>query len=524
MVKSYRPTDVMKHLSKNDSLDLSAIEKSWTQMCLAVLFVLGLFYRSYPHLYLIPRWIIEEEVFAYSILELIRTGTTLRIGYQPVLEQYLIYFIYLVTHINPTTLSQYANPVIGALTVVPVYYVLRKISTQREALVASALWTFNENMIYRSSTFNSTEALGLFFGLIALYTYLNYFGLKKYILFLIFIILSVFTHVLPATFIIGVVSLDMFFKGNMRNKILTAISISLFVIFLYSPLNPNAVMMHSINPIVMLSQFNLSNIFLYSLSDLLLGVSVFLGSVILVILSFISIILYKHNKLMVIYLFGCVSLFVVSWMVYSSYLIGPTRTIIYFILPLSYFSSILICKLKTKTTFILTVILILTMSLTSLNGTTTILYVNNTMTIDEYEFLENSEIIKNTYNFGEWWTDMPLKSSLLLFSSNLKPTILPDTFHVNDNKNIVVNLNSTISTTITTTNIDGTVVITKVPPIYKYIIFSPRMEKSAFFFINTKYRTIQIKQPLVDIWKDMTDWKLIEEYKNIKLYKWCGDV
>jgi hypothetical protein len=119
---------------------------------------------------------------------------------------------------------------------------------------------------------------------------------------------------------------------------------------------------------------------------------------------------------------------------------------------------------------------------------------------------------------------MPLKSSLLLFSSNLKPTILPDTFHVNDNKNIVVNLNSTISTTITTTNIDGTVVITKVPPIYKYIIFSPRMEKSAFFFINTKYRTIQIKQPLVDIWKDMTDWKLIEEYKNIKLYKWCGDV
>jgi hypothetical protein len=81
-----------------------------------------------------------------------------------------------------------------------------------------------------------------------------------------------------------------------------------------------------------------------------------------------------------------------------------------------------------------------------------------------------------------------------------------------------------ISTTITTTNIDGTVVITKVPPIYKYIIFSPRMEKSAFFFINTKYRTIQIKQPLVDIWKDMTDWKLIEEYKNIKLYKWCGDV
>ena len=97
----------MKFLSKNNSLDLSAIEKTWVQMCLAVLFVLGLFYRSYPHLYLIPRWIIEEEVFAHAILELIRTGTTFRIGYQPVLEQYLLYFIYLLTHINPTTLSQY---------------------------------------------------------------------------------------------------------------------------------------------------------------------------------------------------------------------------------------------------------------------------------------------------------------------------------------------------------------------------------------------------------------------------------
>jgi hypothetical protein len=494
---------------------------------LTTLFLTSFLYRAYPHMFLIPRWIIEEEEFAYSILELIRTGATFRVGYQPVVEQYILYFIYLITHINSTTLSQYANPFIGALTIVPIYYTLRKISTQNEALVATTLWTFNENIIYRSSTFNSTETLGFFFGIVALFFYINgdsnqfKENVKRYVIILLFIILSIFTHVLPATFIIGVISFDIFIRGSVKSKLLIMVSIFIFLLFLYSPLNPNGVMMHSINPSVMLSQFSLSNIFLYSISDLLLGLFIFLGSVILVILTSISILLCRRSsQIMYIYLFGCISLFMASWLVYSAYLIAPTRVIIYFVLPISYFSSLLICKFKQNIIIALTFILIILSVLTSVNGINTMLYINNCMTLDEYVFLENSNTVRSTYNFSEWWTDMPLKSSLLLFSSNLKPTVLPNTFHVNNETKIVINLDSTVSTTISVINSDGSITFKKIPPKYKYIILSPRMEKSAFFFINTKYRTIQVNQPIFDIWKDMSDWKLIEEYKDIKLYKW----
>jgi hypothetical protein len=494
---------------------------------LFVLLCLGILYRSYPHLFYVPRWIIEEEVFAHTIIELIKTGTTLRVGYQPLLEQYFVYFIYLATHINPTILCQYINPIIGGFTIFPVYFVLKYISTSKIAIIASTLWTFNENMIYRSSTFNSTEPLGFFFAIIALYSYLNIKNkeLRKdkiifFCGFLVFMTISIFTHILPAVFIFGVVSLDVFLKGSTKHKIIVILGIFMLVSFLYSPLNPHQTMMYSIIPSVMLSQFNLSNIFLYSISDILLGVSIFFGSIVLLILTIISIIIYKpKTQIMFIYLFGCVFLFIISWFFYSSYLIAPTRVLVYFILPLSYFSSLLFNILKFKKSIIFMFIVIIIMVFSSLNGINTMLYVNNTMTSDEYEFLDKSITVGSTYNFGDWWTDMPLKSSILLFSSDLRPAILPNTFYLVDGQKIILDLNSTKSTK-SIIYVNGTEIILKKPPVFKYILLSPRMEKSAYFHVNTKYRTIQLNTPIVDIWKDLPDWKLVEEYKNIKIYKW----
>jgi hypothetical protein len=505
-----------------------------TYIWLCILSIVGFFYRAYPHLFIIPRWIAEEDSFSYTVFELIRTGTTVRIGYQAIIEQYLIYYVYLVTHINPITLLQYANPFIGGLTVIPVYYCMKQLLTKKEAFIATTIWTFGENVIYRSSTFNSTETLGFFFAMLALYMYLNIKNktlrkdkIKFFFGFLVIITVSIFTHLLPATLIIGIVSLDMFLKGNKRNKIIVSLFVCLVIIFLYSPLNPDQTMMYSIRPDLLISQFNLSNILsLYSISDLMLGVSIFFGSVVLIFLSLPEILSFKYkNKFMYIYLFGCLILFIASWLIYSSYLIGPTRVVFYFIIPFAYFTSIFISKFKGKILVIFVFIIIITTILTSLNGINTMLFIDKSLTLDEYTFLEKSTIIQNTTYFDNWWTDTVFRDSLLISLNNInstKPSSLPNIYNSIDVEKLRLNINATLSTITITTYENGTIITKNNPPIFKYVLLSPRMEKSAFFLVNTKYRTIQINQPIPDIWKDLPDWKLIEEYKNIKVYKWIG--
>jgi hypothetical protein len=473
-------------------------------------------------MFIIPRWIMEEETFVHAVTELIYTGTTVQLGYKPILESYLLYFVYLLTHIDVTILCQYANPFFGAITVIPIYYIIKNISTQRIAIITTTLWAFNENMIYRSSTFNSTETLGFFFALIALYMYIEFnisdkINIKaRYVVgFIIFILLSVFTHTLPPIFIIGVVSLDLLLKGSRKIKIGIFIFILSLFIFLISPLNPNQVLAHTIFPASLLSQFNIFNLFLYNIPDMILGLSIFLGSIIILTLSFISILIYKPNvKIMYIYLFGAISLFFVSLFFYSPFLIGPTRSIFYFVLPISYFISVLISKLNNKYTIFITLLLIITMITTSMFNVNTMLYLNNTVTTDEYNFLSTSTLIHDTSNYQDWWMDTPLKSSILLFYSPYKIPILPETMYNMNNARDTIQLNSTRVTVLS----NGTII----PPKYKYILLSQRMEKSAFFTVNTKYRTLQIIIPIVDVWKDLPDWKLVESHDNVKIYKWIG--
>ena len=152
------------------------------------------------------------------------------------------------------------------------------------------------------------------------------------------------------------------------------------------------------------------------------------------------------------------------------------------------------------------------------------LYTSKTVTLDEYYFLENSKIINGIEykNYDDWWADTPLRSALAMRGNLSKPTFTSDQSYVIEASKIVVNVNSTIPIITKITYDNGTVETKITSPIFKYVILSPRMMKSAFFNINTKYRTIQVNQPVVDIWKDMSGWKLVEEYKNIKLYKWIG--
>lgn len=504
-----------------------------------VLFLAGFLYRAYAHLFLIPRWIVEEESFAYTVFELIKTGTTLRIGYQPVLFQYILYYIYLLTHIDPILLTQYSNAVIGALMIIPTYILLKNFLTKREALIATTICAFSETAVYRSSTFNSTETFALFLCLFALILYLK----KNYVGFAALIIVSFFVHLLPPALMLAIVSIDLFFKGSKRSKIIVVLALVVTVVFLYSPLNPHQRILASIDPSVILSKFKLSNIFsLYSLTDLSFGISIYFGSILLLIIAVVSMLIFKtKNRQMWIYLFCVCSLFAFSWVVYISTLMAPTRMMFYFIIPLAYFASILINKLGSVSVGVITLILILAMIGSSLIGVTSVLYVKTSLTIDEYTFLETcKEINFKDIPFTQWWSDMPMKSALAMYTQNKKPSVVIDkTFFSNATQaaayknTTVTTIHTTTFTTVTThtetytnetihitTHVNETVKVEKVPPLYIYVILSPRMESGALFFDYSQYRTTQDIEPVEDIWKNAVDWKLIEEYNDVKLYKW----
>jgi hypothetical protein len=227
---------------------------------------------------------------------------------------------------------------------------------------------------------------------------------------------------------------------------------------------------------------------------------------------------------MYIYLFGTFTVFVVSWLVYSSYLIAPTRVVFYFIVPLSYFTTILISQFRHFQKLIVLLIIFI-MIISSYNGVDTMLYTNKCVTKDEYEFLENSKTINefDYEEYGIWWADFPLRSALLLRGVYRNPTFIPDLSYAETESKAISDINNTLPTIIKIKYDNGTTITKIIPPVFKYVILSPRMEQHGFFMIYTKYRTIQVYDPIPDIWKDSWGWELVEVYRNIKVYKWIGD-
>jgi hypothetical protein len=437
-------------------------------------------------------------------------GKTNQIGLYPILEHATIFVIYKITNLNSILISQYFNALFSALTVIPIFLLIKKFSNTQIAFLSSIFWAFSEAVFYRSAIFSSTETFAFFLAIFALYFYSK----KQYLPTVVLISLSFYTHLLPAFFLVLTIFLHQFFIRSKKAKILITIPLFSIIIFLLSPLNPHQRLVSVLNPATLLTHFNLSNLFVYSLTDLAFGIIIFLGIILLSLLTLISLVKYKtQNKIIFSMLVIAISVFIFSWIVYSPNLFAPPRLTFYFVIPLSFYTAVFITKFNFKTKVpklwkhFLVLFILISMICSSIFGSQTMLFYQNSVTKNEYLALNDLNNL-GLFNIDPsyWWSDYPIRISIsaitLIMYSNISITTTVDETSVINNSIQLANQNDTL----------------KSDTIFKYIFFSERMEKESFFTVFTNNRTTQIREPLNDIWSNSTMWELIYSNYGVKVY------
>ena len=232
---------------------------------------------------------------------------------------------------------------------------------------------------------------------------------------------------------------------------------------------------------------------LYSLSEVLGGVAMFLGFLSLGVAAVWGWLHTRKNPVMTIYLILAMAMFIFSWVDYQPNVFAPPRLTFYFLVPLIYYASTWV-NIKS-----LAIICVLAVA-ASWAGCPTMLYTGNTLTLEEYDFLDSLPV--DVHGIAEWWTDYPFRVALTSYY-NAEPTVALNVATVESLSAGILDVESTLR------NDTG----------YRYVLVSPRMEKEGLFFIHTDSRTIHIRKPVSDIWVDSPNWRLIKELNGIKLYE-----
>ena len=479
--------------------------------------IFGFIYLMYPHIFLIPRWVSEEPFIFRQTQDIGTSKITFGVTI-PILTQLIVYFTNTIFSIDLRTIAVMFNPFVCVLTVVPLYYLARKYLTNSQSLVACLFWAFSESVFYRSATYESTEPLAIFLCICSLAFYVR----KKYVPAFAFLVISFASHMLPGAYTVGVIVIDLFLNASKTKKLISISLCLIFVIFLMSPLNTDIKQQARVNPITLLSKFKITNILIYSTSDILSGVFLFLGSVSLVALSLSQFVLdkFKVNKFILSMLIASFGLFFFSWMFYSPSVFAPPRLTIYFIIPLSFLSSIIISSVSGyKKQLIITVILI-TMIVSAFNGLNTFLTVKDALTENEYKAIDDlykSGIIKDSH---VWFADYPAINYITCSDKSISFLyVLPvnDTKASRDEKllyNFVRAIEDRSQKNVTST--DGV----SVPSRYNYIFVSERMKNSAFFNVVTSGRAYQTHFQFN--WAESGNWTLIYNRYGVQAYKRVG--
>jgi hypothetical protein len=458
------------------------------RVALTLLVAAGLLYRAYPHLLLIPRWIIEESYNYQTVRDLVLWGASAQAGFYPMLEHQVIYWAWLLTHISPITLSQYANPLFGALTVVPLYYVLRYGLPVNQSLLGCGLWAFSEAAFYRAAYFGSTEALGFLFALSALAAYQR----RNYVLVVPLLLLGAFSHLLPTAFISGVVFTDFFLKAKPKQRILiVAVGLVAVGVF-FSPLNPHQRLLSSINADAIIGGFGTFSI--YSLVEVLGGATLFGGFIVLGLAAAYGWIQAPRGGLMMIYLILAAAMFIFSWVDYQPNIFAPPRLTFYFVVPFIYYAARWV-KLRHVAGICVVAVA------ASIVGTPTMLYTQNTLNLSEFDFVDSISVPVS--DVSEWWTDYPLRVALTSRINHLP----------------MVQLNVTKVEAMSWDYLDPWSTM-RGDTGFRYVLLSPRMQAQGLFFVFNGERTLQVRKPVEDIWcSGLNGWVLVKEVDGIKLYE-----
>jgi len=483
--------------------------------------ICGFAIRIYPHTQ-VYRFMNEEPYNYITVDEILTTGITKNQGFYPIFEHQVIAYFSQIFHIDPISLSIIFNPLISALTAIPIFLIFRKYLKDGQSLLISLFWCLSEAVFYRSAGFYTTEPLSLFFMFFALYFYTrkNYVGVAS------FAVLSLITHLLPFAFLSATIFAEKFIFGSRKFQIISILGIVSTAIFVYSPLNPYRRIVSILDINYMMSKFNIGNIFnLYDLNTLKSGVMLFYGTLILIVITMFCVIQLVGQRLsifsgdlklnldaatkisisMLLVSFGLVAF---SWIVYNSMLFAPPRLLLFTIVPLSFFVVFWINQpaVHGRSRIMLIFVICSMMVCSSFAGSQTMLWSNNSLTKNEYLALDE---IQQTFGFDRaivWWCDYPINTEItsrvrndVIWEVNISPSVMIEYFKKVSQENSTLS-NDTIH-------------------IIKYAFISERMKQEGMFIQFTETRTIHSRRPVIDIWNNNINWKLVYDNHGVKVYE-----
>ncbi len=481
---------------------------------IGLLMGLSFIYHMIPR-FLVYRWIHAEEISIFLTVDnLVKYGKVIQEGFYPVMQQQIIYFVNQITGFDHVFLCQIFNPLIIALTIIPIYFFTKEHVSNNQTLSVCLLWSCSEALFYRSAHFGTTEILSIFFMVFVFYLYVK----KYYVPMIGLIVLMPYAHLLPFVYTVAVLGIHRFLTGTKTEKILaTGFCVSALG-FIYSPFFTHNRISALLNPVTLISKFKLSNIFIYNFTDLLGGLKLFSG---IIILMGYSIHYFKKNSVesdsfsLLLFTMTLVTCGLVgySWIAYSPHLFAPPRLLAYFVLPLSiYFVKTVSTEKLGKITFLVCLLMIIS-GLSSMNR---MLYLDTALTEDEWKAVEDLEEMGIITDLSKWWTDYTVNTALSSkIDRNMIWNVTANFTKINLRTKIRSNFYSTSMNKNNGVDDNGTNIVYP----YHFVFLSERMKSNAFFIEQSDQRSIHIRTPIIDVWGDNPDWILIYEKHGVLVYK-----
>lgn len=429
--------------------------------------------------------------------------------YNP-LTIYIVYTLTLLTKISAVTISQFLNPFLGSLAIIPLFFLAKEYLSEKQSLVVCLLYVFSENAFYRTSSFGSVEPVGILFSLTTLYFYKK----KRYALMLISLVLTFYGHILPFIWVIASMFFDSMLFGTIKKRVMVASLTIVSVLVLYSPLLPYQSAALMIKPEKLVADFDPSNITgLFTLQEIVFdGCRAFLGLTTLGLFSLVFAFTKRKralNGLVFSTLLATSLLFVWSWLFYNSYLIAPVRILLYFFLPFSIYFVKTVSRINTKKQLMVIFIIIVFMLSSISYGIERIMWIPYSLTENEYKALDKIQPLIN--HPGEWYCDYPLRVAFLA-RSNKSVILFPIVENITRSKEEANKVNEYTKLVVRDVN-NATKMFT-----FNYVFLSERMMNRALFLDFGKRSNYYIN-PVEDYWANSSCWELLYDIYGARIYR-----
>lgn len=472
--------------------------------------IVAFLYRLYPTTVVYEFAPTDDYVHYFYVTQLIDKGKPSSPGFAPQLMQYIIAGIYFFSlkNINLLWLCKCFNPVVGALTLIPFYYFCRKLTSENNALMASALFAVSDLHYYRSAYFGQSETLSMLF----MFCFLALYVRQRYIWCGLPLVCMFYTHLLPFMVSMAFISFYYFVSEISVKRFMILVGLILGTALLVGgPFSSHLRMAQFINIQRFPSFFKVANLGVYSIGELWLGIRLMFGSVVLGL-----IVLYNYlrkpqwditSTMFFVSLIGVV----ITWIGYDAAAMAPTRIAPYVGMSvIAMFSQIDIKQKKLIT------ILLFALMFTGpvvFGGINTNLWVYDAATkeeVDALNYVDNNKIIDfGKTHVDEWFADRSI--SCIIWYKTIRSGDTKMTVHQNitrQGQDISQRQNDLETSNITATR-------------YKYIFYSNRMKQRGFILVYDlkHHRITPERRPIAKPYIDPEKYKLIYEKDGVWIYE-----